>query len=78
MELVEPAPRAEANVLVTFLTDEERAVTEETKGEERGASALPEHHPAWSRELVEFLLGPPDPLIERDQPAEPEREDLGL
>ena len=65
-------------MLVTFLIDEERAATTEEAVEERGAAPLPVHHPAWPRELVEFLVGPPDPLIEREQPAEPERQELDL
>lgn len=53
-----------------------KRTTKPHAGEQPRPAAPPEPDPAWPRELVEFLTGPPDHLIEREQPAEPERKEL--
>lgn len=79
MELQEPAPRAAGRVLVIFLVDEEDAGGEVAAAQEpRSVAAAFQPHSAWPQDLVDFLVAEPDPLIERSQPAEPERKELGL
>lgn len=79
VELQEPAPREVARVLVTFLLDEEDTSGEAPEREGHGHAAVPlQPHPAWPQDLVDFLIAESDPLIERQQPAEPERKDIGL
>lgn len=84
VELQEAAPRQAGPVLVVFLADDEPAEPSLETGE-RGNLSPPQSaspsgviHAAWPRELIDQLLAEPDELIERNQPAEPERKDLAV
>jgi hypothetical protein len=83
VELQEAPPRLAGRVLVIFLGDEPEDLLLEADATDGIPPVAPKSparviDAAWPRELVDQLMAAPEELIERNQPSEAERKDLGL